>query len=707
MSCRVAVQLARWLSAAALLLLWLAPPSVAKAQALVLDAGAPFFDSSGHMQMLAGSTGTLDAAQAFDAPGWQALPGNLSAGFSDSPVWLRLPLRVDAPAPRDWVLWFSNALLDDVRVYTRQPDGGWHLLGHSGEDVPRARWPVDYRSPTFQFRPAADSPQWLLIRLQSKNALATRLEVWQRLAFDNYSRREGLFFGLYFGFYLLLICVHGIFWLSTRAWMSGLFLAYLGGTVLNETVSLGLVQQITGLPVFWSDRLLGAGLAFSLFVATLVTSRQLELAVVWPRLTRAIVWLSGALALAGLALVAAGRYAQGVVPIQWIALALIVVFSALAARLLAAGHRPARFFALAFGVFYLGVFISFLRNLGLLPVNAWTQHASALGTMVHMVLLGLYVIWRYERRRRAREKRQANLVAEMAMQHNQRLERQVKNRTTELLDEIRRRELLEDELRASLELERKVRLEQKEFVAMVSHEFRTPLAIISTCAQQLGRNLDAPAERNQTRCRNILDASKRLLTLVDQYLTADRIDETRAEPMLLACDVREMVQALAREFPAGRVHAVLQGPDGPVLTDPGLLRIALSNLLANADRHTAEDETVTITLAATAQHLRIDVENPGAPIPAEDRDKLFEKYYRGRNATRKPGAGLGLYLVHRIAEKLGGKVRLESNGENGAIRFRLTLPTAPADTAADANTIATTSTTASPTAGTTADATNV
>ncbi len=673
MSYRFAVHLARCLPALALLM-WLALAPAARAQVLALDASQPFFDTSGHIQMLADPGGKLDAAQAAAAPGWTALPGNLSAGFSDAAIWLRLPLLIAALPEQGWVLWFSNALLDDVRVHVRQPDGAWQLLGHSGEDVPRARWPVDYRSPTFQFSPHSAGPQWLLIRLQSKNALATRLEVWQRLDFDNYSRREGLFFGLYFGFYLLLICVHGIFWISTRAWMSGLFLAYIGGTVLNEVLSLGLVQQITGLSVFWSDRLLGAGLALSLFIAAQVTCRQLELAVRWPRVTRAIGWLTGSVALVGAVIVGAGHYAWGVIPIQWTALTLIVMFSSMGAYLLAAGHRPARFFALAFGVFYLGVFIAFLRNLGLLPVNAWTQHAAALGTMVHMVLLGLYIIWRYERRRRAREKRQADLVAELAMQHNQRLERQVEKRTTELRDEIRRRERLEEQLRASLELERKVRHEQKEFVAMVSHEFRTPLAIIGTSAQQLGRNLDAPPERSQARCRNILDASKRLLALVNEYLTEDRIGESGAEPVMQACDLREMVHALAQEFPAGRMRISAQGLEGLIHTDPSLLRIALGNLLANADRHTPEGGASSIELTATANEIRIDVENPGAPIAADEQAKLFEKYYRGRNSLRKPGAGLGLYLVRRIADKLGGEVALVRNGEEGKIRFRLVLP---------------------------------
>ena len=675
MSCRSAKLIARCLSIFALLLLLAS--TGAQALTLQLNTEAPFFDTAGRMQMLADPEGKLDATQASDAAGWSSLPGNLSAGFSDAAIWLRLPVYIADQPPQGWILWFSNALLDDVRIYTRRPDEAWRLLGNSGEDVARGLWPVDYRSPAFQFTPKAAGSQELLIRLQSKNALATRLEIWQRLDFDNYSRREGLFFGLYFGFYLLLIFLHCGFWVSTRAWMSGLFLAYISGTVLNEVLSLGLIQQITGIPAFWSDRLLGISLSVSLFIATLVSCRQLELNTYWPRVTRAITSLSAVVALTGMILVTTGRYAWGVLPVQWTALSLILVFSGIAAYLLANAYRPARFFALAFGVFYLGVFIAFLRNLGILPVNAWTQHASALGTMLHMALLGLYIVWRYEHKRRAREKRQAHLVAEMAMQHNQRLERQVENRTTELRDEIRRRELLEDELRASLELERHVRHEQKEFVAMVSHEFRTPLAIIGTSAQQLSRNLDASPERSQTRCRNILEASRRLLTLVDEYLTEDRISERGAQVKLQSCQVLELLQGLVQDLPEGRVSLHVNGTPRPLLTDPSLLRIALSNLLVNANRHTPEDASLRITLHTLEQFVYIDFENPGEAIPVEEQSSLFQKYYRGRQAVREPGAGLGLYLVRRIAETLGGQAALIADGKSGLICFRLTLPDSP------------------------------
>lgn len=651
----------------------LASPGQARAEPLHLDGVDRVEDAGGHLERLVDPDGMLDVAGAAGADGWTPLPGNLSAGFTPATIWLRLPVQVDKVMQGGWMLRLSNSLLDDVRIYLGY-GGTWTLLGRSGEDLARREWPVDYRSPVIQFNPSQPGPYVIMVRLQSKNALATRLEVWQRLAFDNQSRREGLLFGLYFGFYLLLICAHAAFWLVTRAPMSGLFLAYIGNCVFNEVLSLGLVQQLTGLPVGWSDRLLGVGIAVSLPVALRVAFRQLNLEALYPRAVRWLEWLFWAIAVVCSALIVTGNYGAGMQPIQALALLVIVGFTALGAYLLKRGWRPARFFALAFGVFYVSVLIAFLRNLGLLPVNAFTEYVSTLGTMLHMLLLSLFIVGRYERRRRIRELQQANLAADLARQHSHWLEREVALRTAEMQSEIERRVALEGELRTSLEKERQMFVEQREFVAMVSHEFRTPLAIITTSAQQLGRNLAAPLEKSLARCANIRGAAMRLLALVDEYLTDDRMREPRADLRMIQCDVRALLADLASEYPPGRVQCVYE-PGAHVLDcDAGLLRIALRNLLANADRHCAEGGAVRVDVREDGEMLRIAVSNPGSRIPPAEVERLFQKYYRGQNALRHPGAGLGLYLVSSIAQRLGGSVALESAGGDEPVRFCLVVP---------------------------------
>jgi len=632
------------------LALWLLALPWAHAQApLRLDPGEPMLGTAGHLQRLNDPTGLLDAAQADASPHWADLPGSLSAGYTQAVVWLRL--RLAAPQPGPWVLLVSNPLLDDVRVYQRQGNNSWQLAGASGEEVPRSRWPMDYRSPAVELHTDQPGEYTVLVRLAARNAVATRLHLWQRLDFDNHTRREGLFFGLYFGFYLLLICLHALFWRATRAPLAGLFLAYIGLCVLNEVLSLGLVQQITGLPGAWSDRLLGVGIATALAVAVRMSGGVLALAQPMPRTARALAGVSAAVAAFGALCVLLGRFSLGVVPVQLLSLLLVAVFTGLALRLLRRGHPPARFFLAAFGIFYAGVLASFLRNLGLLPINALTEHASAVGTMVHMVLLSLWIIGNHERQRRAREREQIRMQAEIA-----------------------RRQHREGELLQALELERRVRQEQRDFVAMVSHEFRTPLAVITTSAQQLARNLAAPPEKTLERSRNIRAAAQRLLALVDDCLADDRMTEPQLAPQRAPCDLHALIYALCQDFAPGRIACAHGEGTRHTVTDAALLRIALRNLLANADRHAPPGSQVRISTRREGGHLHIDMENPGPVIAPDEQARLFERYFRGQFAQSQPGSGLGLYLVQRIAEKLGGSVALVSAGGGGPVRFVLKLP---------------------------------
>jgi len=646
----------RALTAALALLaaLWLALLAPAHAQApLRLAPNAQVLGTAGHLERLDDPTGTLDAAQAGAAPGWAALPGSLNAGYTSTTVWLRL--RLEAPQPGAWMLQAGNAVIDDMHVYVQAPGGGgWRNAGSSGEDIPRHLWPVDYRSPVLQLELAQAGEYTVLVRLATRNALKTRLEIWQRLAFDNHSRREGLLFGLYFGFYLLLICLHALFWHFTRAPLSGLFVAYLGTCVSNEALSLGLVQQITGMSGAVSDRLLGTGIACVMAIALHLSSGQLLLAQQFPRTARALALGSTAASALAVLAVQLGHYSAGTVPIQMLSLALIGVFTGMALALLRRGHRPARFFLMVFGSFYASVLITYARNLGWLPVNAFTENISAIGTMLHMVLLSLWIVGGYERQRRARERQRMQLEAELAQ-----------------------RQQREDELLHTLELERRVREEQRDFVAMVSHEFRTPLAVITTSAQQLGRNLDAPPDKTLARSRNIRTAAQRLLALVDDCLADDRMADPHATPQHAPCDLHALTDELRQDFAPGRIACTHGEGTRHLATDAALLRIALRNLLANADRHAPEGSAVRVETGLHGTRLRIAVSHPAAAIPPEEQPHLFARYWRGSGAQHRPGAGLGLYLVRRIAEKLEGSVALASAGGDAPVCFQLELPAPP------------------------------
>ena len=597
----------------------------------------------------------LDAAAALASPNWQALPGSLSAGFVSGAVWLRLHLRSGPESPSQWMLVLSNSLLDEVTLYDMS---SVPRVLHSGEAMGRQHWAVDYRSPAFELSLPPDQPRTLLLRLKSKNAMSVNLRLTPNDRFAHGVAMEYLGFGLYFGICLVLIVFHTAFWRMTRAPESGWYLAYVSFCVVIELLTLGLPQQMLALPMGLSDTLLGCALGLSLPVGVVFTLRQLRLSG-HRRLQRGLIAAGLLIGCTSALLVVADQYRLGAPLHQLTVLLSIPFFIGLALWSLIRGHRPARAFLLLFGIYYVGIVISFLRNLGLLPATFFTDNAVALGALLHMLLMSMRIIRHYRSLKRQTRRAEAAFAA-LLQQQNVELEREIEIRTLAL--------------REALHHEQQMREEQRDFVAMVSHEFRTPLAIIGTSAQQMIRNLTAAPERNEQRCRDIHASSRRLLTLVDDYLQHDRMEERASEPHCAEHDLRTLLAGCLEDFPPGRIDLVRRSERTLLSCDVGLLRVALRNLLANADCHAPPHSPVVLEVEDGVSGVCLRVLNEGAEIPAEQAPQLFHKYFRGTQALHRSGVGLGLYLVRRIAELHGGSLVLESRGQGRPICFCLELP---------------------------------
>lgn len=664
-----------WVLLAALLLTWVGTPAGAQ-PVLQLEAGSSV-STRGHLAFLRDPSGLLSADAAGEASRWQTLPGSVKMGYTDDAVWLRLSVQRSSDAPVRWMLKFSNALLDDVRLYRRDASGSWQMAQRSGEDQDRRLWPIDARNPVLPLQLDSAAPESLLLRVRTRNALTTRLEVATPELHGSESQRESFYYGLGLGFGLLLILFHALFWLKTRETVNAWYVAYVGLALQSEWLTSGLAQQMLGLPGWFSDHWLSLVLCTALPVGVFYSDLQLGLAQRMPRFSRGLITAFSAIGLIAAMLVVAGNIGAGMQLMQLGALTAMVLMIGTALWLLPSDDGRARAFLLVFGIYYAGVTVAFLRNLGLLPNTVITQNATALGTLVHMVVMSMRLSEGYDRMRREKEAAQQRVLT-LASQQNELLEQEVLRRTDDLRQEIERREYLEVELRSALETERLTRQSQLDFIAMISHEFRTPLAIINTTAQQIARNLDAAREKTLARCANLRDAAKRMMALVDEYLSQDRLSTEQAQFQPRECsddDVIELLDDLVADWPDGRVRLTEVLLPKRLTCDLELLRVAVRNLLANANRHTPTGLEIELDVGWHAQgRIAFRVANPGNEIPPDEVKHLFEKYFRGRQAQQSPGAGLGLYLVRRIAELHGGEVRLESSGGEHLVKFQLFIP---------------------------------
>ena len=224
---------------------------------------------------------------------------------------------------------------------------------------------------------------------------------------------------------------------------------------------------------------------------------------------------------------------------------------------------------------------------------------------------------------------------------------------------------------------------KSEFLAAMSHEFRTPLTAILAFAELLVDGIPEPISGPPLRhAEQILGASRHLAQLIDQVLTLSRLDAERervkpepADLAALARDTAALVEPLARQ--KGLEFVVEAPASGPVVeTDANRLRQVLFNLLGNAVKFTEQGE-VRLRVALEGGRAVVEVCDTGEGIAPEHLERVWEPFWQAGRAVqgRPPGTGLGLGIVRRLVRLLGGEIRARSEPGRGSV-FTVELPAA-------------------------------
>jgi two-component system OmpR family sensor kinase len=227
---------------------------------------------------------------------------------------------------------------------------------------------------------------------------------------------------------------------------------------------------------------------------------------------------------------------------------------------------------------------------------------------------------------------------------------------------------------------------QRDFVANVSHELKTPLTSIQGFAQALLDGTAGSAEEAGRAARVIHDEADRMRRLADDLLVLARIDagQTRMarDPVDLGSVLRACVEKLEPQARSGDIELELSGPDDLYVTgDADRLAQVFTNLIDNGIAHTPPGGRVTIVLGSSEDEKEIEVAvaDTGEGIPAEHVGRVFERFYQVDGARRHSrGAGLGLAIAQEIILAHGGSVSVESVKGLGS-KFAVRLPARPGD----------------------------
>jgi signal transduction histidine kinase len=218
------------------------------------------------------------------------------------------------------------------------------------------------------------------------------------------------------------------------------------------------------------------------------------------------------------------------------------------------------------------------------------------------------------------------------------------------------------------------------FSADASHELKTPLAIMRGEIEQALQRAEPGSPEQQT-LNSLLEEAHRLGGIIRSLLLLSRADVgrlvTHRENVSLTAMLCELVEDTAVSAEASGIQVESAIADGVCASgDPQLLRTAVLNLLTNAVKHNRPDGLVTITLSGTPGAATLEIANTGATLTADERDDIFERFHRGRDArdAAREGVGLGLSLAREIIAGHDGSLVLAEDRGDGMTRFVMTLP---------------------------------
>jgi PAS domain S-box-containing protein len=265
------------------------------------------------------------------------------------------------------------------------------------------------------------------------------------------------------------------------------------------------------------------------------------------------------------------------------------------------------------------------------------------------------------------------------------LETKVEQRTLILREALQELEKSQSELSEALSKEKELNEIKSRFVSMASHEFRTPLSTILSSASLISKYTKPEEQENREKhVKRVKDSVKQLNELLEDFLSLGKLEEGRVKTHIASFNVREFTEEVVDEVRAilkkyQVIHHDYKGEE-LFVSDKRLLKNILLNVLSNAAKFSGEEGNIWLTMTNEPGALKIVILDQGIGISKEDQAHLFSSFYRGTNVVNIEGTGLGLHIVKRYVELLGGTIHLESELQVGTtITVVLPMLTEPTD----------------------------
>jgi PAS domain S-box-containing protein len=243
------------------------------------------------------------------------------------------------------------------------------------------------------------------------------------------------------------------------------------------------------------------------------------------------------------------------------------------------------------------------------------------------------------------------------------LERLVVDRTAELNETVRR--------------EKEASELKSRFVSMASHEFRTPLSIILSSVSLIEQYVPESDDKVKKHLGRVRSSVNSLINILNDFLSLDKLEQGNVELQNQAFDIFDFVGDILDEYQPykkkGQIIELSAEGAKDVVLDQNKMRYVVVNLLSNAIKYSPDRSTIALGIRVDDSRIMIRVKDNGIGIPEEDQKNLFNKFFRATNTANIQGTGLGLNIVKRYVELMGGQLSFSSKPGNGT-EFIIDVP---------------------------------
>ena len=632
-SLRAGLGSSRWLGCLLGWWLLLGAPALAAdtgrtAPALLLRADTQQASLAGHLSQWVDASAQRPLAQARQQV-FTPMSGFENAGFTAAAHWYRLPLARTVDAPARWLLVLGEPYLDRIEVWVEQADGTLHLT-RLGDHVPLAERALPSRQQVLALDLPDTQAVTLWLRITSTSILNVTGSVWAPQAFAESEAAEALFFGFLLGGMLVIALVFGGLGALLAEPVLLMYMVLVVSQGLRHLVISGYAQLLFDPGAPWQSNLmqgfgsLGPVLTGAVFVIYLLNMR-----VHFPRLMRVYQGIGLVTALA-LLFVATPAYRLFAPPLLQLG-ALLSLLSLVLTGVLWWQQRRLELllYFLGFMTTVAVVLLQIAIIKGWLAPDWFDTTAYQVSTLLHIGVMSLALALRLHENQREK----ANFAQQSA-----------------------------------ITIERHA--EQRRFIAVLSHEFRNPLASIDRAANLLQLKLaDLPAA-DGARLGGIRSSVHRLGALVDSFLVSEAVEQQRLTPVLTAQGVAPLlahaIEAQGAEVKT-RLRLEVSPPDLRFALDARLIGIAVDNLLGNALRYSGETGTVSLSAGLDGADLLLRVADQGPGLNVHELAQLGSAYYRAGSSVGTQGTGLGYFFSRGIVEAHGGTLHASNRPERGLL----------------------------------------